>query len=181
MRWRWRICSSCSATCSTTCSAGCCHSCGENGLNDRDREARVHRLPCRDSSVLCVVGHPHVPQVAVQAAWAHPLGSMSPGPQSPAALGDLAWNFRPEVVVPLLVAAGLYAVGWWRLSRRTPAPIARTRAGLALGGLLAIALALVSPLNGHAERLFVAHMVQHMLLITVAAPALLLADPFPIV
>jgi len=106
---------------------------------------------------------------------------MSPGPQSPAALGDLAWNFRPEVVVPLLVAAGLYAVGWWRLSRRTPAPIARTRAGLALGGLLAIALALVSPLNGHAERLFVAHMVQHMLLITVAAPSLLLADPFPIV
>src|SRR5262249_33320258 len=32
-----------------------------------------------------------------------------------------------------------------------------------------------------ADTLFVAHMIQHMLLIMVAAPALLLADPFPIV
>lgn len=53
------------------------------------------------------------------------------------------------------------------------------RLGLALGALLAIALALLSPLDGLAHRLFVAHMVQHMLLIAVAAPALLLADPFP--
>ena len=117
----------------------------------------------------------------MQAAWAHPPGSVLPGPESTAAFGDLAWNLRPEVVLPLLVAAGLYAVGWWRLSRRASTPIARTRIGFALGGLLAIALALVSPLDGHADRLFVAHMVQHMLLITVAAPALLLADPFPIV
>jgi putative membrane protein len=84
-------------------------------------------------------------------------------------------------VLPLLVAVVFYAVGWWRLSRRASRPIPGTRVGLALGGLLAIALALVSPLDAHADRLFVAHMVQHMLLITVAAPMLLLADPFPIV
>jgi cytochrome c oxidase assembly factor CtaG len=96
-------------------------------------------------------------------------------------LGALSWNLRPEVVLPLLLAAGLYAVGWWRLSRRASRPIARTRLGFGLGGLLAIALALVSPLDGHADRFFAAHMLQHMLLITVAAPALLLADPFPIV
>jgi len=117
----------------------------------------------------------------VPAAWGHPPGPAPPGPESAAAFGDLSWNLRPEVVLPLLVAAGLYALGWWRLSRRASRPIARTRLGLALGGLLAIALALVSPLDGQADRLFVAHMLQHMLLIVVSAPALLLADPFPIV
>jgi cytochrome c oxidase assembly factor CtaG len=117
----------------------------------------------------------------VQAAWAHPPGSVPPSPESAAAFGDLSWNLRPEVILPLLMAAGLYSVGCWRLSRRASTPIARTRVGFALGGLLAIALALVSPLDRHADRLFVAHMVQHMLLIAVAAPALLLADPFPIV
>ena len=115
------------------------------------------------------------------AAWAHTPGSAPPSPESAAAFGDLAWNPRPEVMLLLLMAAGLYAVGWWRLSRRASRPIARTRVGLALGGLLALALALVSPLDGLADRLFVAHMLQHMLLIAVAAPALLLADPFPII
>lgn len=50
-----------------------------------------------------------------------------------------------------------------------------------LVGLTALAVALLSPLDEAAETLFVAHMVQHMLLIMVAAPALLLADPFPAV
>jgi putative membrane protein len=40
-------------------------------------------------------------------------------------------------------------------------------------------VALLSPLDALAHRLFVAHMVQHMLLVVLAAPALLLADPFP--
>jgi cytochrome c oxidase assembly factor CtaG len=50
-----------------------------------------------------------------------------------------------------------------------------------LVGFTALAVALLSPLDGIAETLFAAHMVQHMLLIMVAAPALLLADPFPVV
>jgi len=44
-----------------------------------------------------------------------------------------------------------------------------------------VALAVLSPLDALADRLFVAHMLQHMLLIMVAVPALLLANPFPIV
>ncbi len=55
------------------------------------------------------------------------------------------------------------------------------RVGFALGGLACVTLALLSPLAALADSLFVAHMLQHMLLIMVAAPALLLADPFPIV
>ena len=99
-------------------------------------------------------------------AWAH-------GPTAP---GDLAWQFRPEVVVPLLVLGGLYALGWSRLSRR---PLAMRRPAFAVAAFAAVAAALLSPLDQLAETRFAAHMVQHLLLILVAAPALLLADPFP--
>jgi len=112
----------------------------------------------------------------VAAAWAHTSGT------PPAAtLGNLSWSLRPEVVLPLLVLAGLYALGYVRLSRRAPRSMGARRPGLGLVGLAALVLALLSPLDGLADTLFVAHMVQHMLLIMVAAPALLLADPFPIV
>jgi putative membrane protein len=97
------------------------------------------------------------------------------------ALQSLAWALRPEVALPLIVAAALYAVGWRRLSRRAARPPAPARIALAATGLAAVAVALLSPLDALAPRLFVAHMLQHMLLIMVAAPALLLADPFPIV
>lgn len=101
-------------------------------------------------------------------AWAH----------GPTTAGALAGEFRPEVVVPLLLLAGLYALGWSRLSRR---PLAARRPAFMLTAFAAMAVALLSPLDALAETLFAAHMVQHMLLIVVAAPALLLADPFPAV
>lgn len=101
-------------------------------------------------------------------AWAHGL----------ATVGELAWEIRPEVVVPLLLLAGLYALGWSRLSRH---PLSVRRPAFGLVAFTAIAVALLSPLDELAETRFVAHMVQHMLLIVVAAPALLLADPFPAV
>jgi cytochrome c oxidase assembly factor CtaG len=98
-----------------------------------------------------------------------------------AGLADLSWDPRPEVALPLVVAGGLYALGWWRLSHRNPRARSAASLACALGGLAAIAVALLSPLDALADRLFVAHMLQHMLLIMVAAPALLLANPFPVV
>jgi putative membrane protein len=103
------------------------------------------------------------------------------------AADGLTGSFRLEVALPLLVVTLAYARGWWRLSRRAPARLAPRRPAvaprrpvLALAGLTAISVALLSPLDMLAERLFVAHMVQHMLLIMVAAPFLLLANPFPV-
>lgn len=109
-------------------------------------------------------------------AWAH-----TPATPTAAMVADLSSGVRPEVLLPLLALIGLYAVGYARLSRRGPRSIGRRRPVFALVGLAALVLALVSPLDGLADMLFVAHMVQHMLLIMVAAPALLLADPFPII
>jgi len=98
-------------------------------------------------------------------------------PVSFATLPGDAWSWRPEVAVPLALVAGAYAVGWWRLSRRgEPAP--GWRAGAAGAGVLSLAIALSAPLDRMAHTSFTAHMLQHLLLIAVAAPLLLLADPF---
>jgi putative membrane protein len=106
------------------------------------------------------------------------LGAGTTGPGwSVTALAADAWSVRPEVAAPLMLVAAAYAVGWWRLSRRG-APVSAWRIAAAAGGLLALVAALLSPLDGLAHALFSAHMLQHLLLITVAAPLLLLADPF---
>jgi len=97
-----------------------------------------------------------------------------------AALPQAPWAARPEVALALAAAAGIYAAGWWRLARRG-APASPARVAAALAGLAAAGAALLSPLDALAHRSFAAHMLQHMLLVAVAAPALLLADPFPVV
>jgi cytochrome c oxidase assembly factor CtaG len=98
----------------------------------------------------------------------------------PAALGDpLAWIWRPEILLPLLVLAGGYGLGQWRLARRASGTFVPWRSASWIVGLLGIAAALLSPLDLLAGTLFSAHMVQHLLLMLVAAPALLLASPFP--
>lgn len=93
----------------------------------------------------------------------------------------LGWTARPEILAPLALSAVLYAIGWWRLRRRAPGHVGPARALLALAAWMSIAAALLSPLDHLAHTLFVAHMTQHMLLIVAAAPALLLADPFPVI
>ncbi len=89
------------------------------------------------------------------------------------------WSAEPTALVGLALTAGLYATGWGRLARR-----ARGRAGLPpwrawcfAGGLGAVALATLSPLHAWSERLFTAHMVQHLLLLMAAAPLVWLGAP----
>lgn len=86
-----------------------------------------------------------------------------------------------SVVVGAAVAilTAVYAVGWTRLTRRSPPHIRRWllgRLGVGMAGIAAVAIALLG-LDAAAHESFVAHMVQHLLLLTVAAPALLLSDP----
>ena len=88
-----------------------------------------------------------------------------------------AWGVRPEVAAPLLLAAGIYAVGWWRLRRRGGS-VSGWRVAASGGGLLSVLVALSTPIERLAHASFAAHMVQHLLLIVGAAPLMLLADPF---
>jgi cytochrome c oxidase assembly factor CtaG len=74
----------------------------------------------------------------------------------------------------VVVAAALYVLGGRR--RRTPTPAWRT-ASFVLG-LAAVLVALDSPLAAIDDTSFAAHMAQHVLLIAVAPPLLVLAAPW---
>ena len=91
----------------------------------------------------------------------------------------MAW--RPLVVLPLVLLTSVYLVGWIRLALRSPARCrARliARLALGLGGLVAFAVALLG-LHEAAHARFSAHMIQHLLLVAVGVPLVLLADPLP--
>ena len=94
-----------------------------------------------------------------------------------------AWTWRPVILLPLAVLGGLYVRGWWRL-RRTPRTLGAApawRLAAYLTGLASVVIALCSPVELLAELSFTAHMVQHQLLLMMAPPLILLAEPFPLV
>lgn len=84
------------------------------------------------------------------------------------------WDFDPVVAVLLALASWAYLGGVRRLWRRAGVGrgICRHQAALHVGGLLVLAIALLSPLDALSSASFGAHMVQHLLLILVAPPLL---------
>lgn len=88
-----------------------------------------------------------------------------------------AWTFEPTVVITLAVVAVLYGRGVRRLARRVPRPDRAARTAAFYAGVAVLAVALLSPLDALAEALFSAHMVQHLLLMVVAAPLFAFARP----
>lgn len=100
-------------------------------------------------------------------------------PDPPTVLGILAtWSFEPSVLLPLV---GALVAWWWmvrRIGRLHPAtPVAPSRTLAFVGGVVAVAFALLSGIETYDTTLFSIHMVQHMLLILVAAPLFALAAP----
>ena len=97
-------------------------------------------------------------------------------------LSDLPWTFEPWEMGSLVLSAGLYAAGLVRLWKR--AGVGRgVRAAEAVAffsGLLAIVAALVSPLDALGDSLFSAHMLEHELLMMIAAPLLVLGRPLAV-
>jgi len=91
------------------------------------------------------------------------------------------WTLDGWVVGPLLVSLLWYAVGHLRLrSRSTVATAHHAGAAWFLSGWLVLAAALVTPLHEAGERSFAAHMLEHELLMLVAAPLLVLSRPIGI-
>jgi putative membrane protein len=86
-----------------------------------------------------------------------------------------AWDLSPPVVLALIAAAWVYVRGRRATNRRSDGEVWRARCFA--GALLAIGMALVSPLSALSDALASAHMVQHVLLMLVAAPLLALSAP----
>jgi len=104
----------------------------------------------------------------VDAAFAH--GVLSPGTSAWS-----AWALTPEIVAGSLIAALLYGVG---LHRRQERERGRGWRHLAFyAGLAAIFLALQSPIDAIAERVFVIHQIQHLLLRMIGPMLLMLSAP----
>lgn len=106
------------------------------------------------------------------------VGQASAHPGQPPAPHDLstAWNWEPLLLAGLAITAAFYARGVVFLRRRSGSggsASGRKVAAFALG-MLAVFVALVSPLDALAGALFSAHMGQHILLMQVAAPLLVL-------
>lgn len=89
------------------------------------------------------------------------------------------WTFEPWVLACLGLAMLLYAIGTLQLAHRSGnrSALLRRSTCFVLGWLTLVA-ALVSPLDALGGKLFSAHMVQHELLMIVAAPLLVMSRPF---
>jgi putative membrane protein len=111
--------------------------------------------------------------MAIAPALAHEPGATGP-------TAATAWTAADLTVLVLLSLSGaLYATGLARLWRRAGAGrgISTANAACFAAGWLTLAVSLLSPLHALGETLFAAHMIQHVLLIAIAAPLLVLARP----
>lgn len=107
-------------------------------------------------------------------AFAHDLAGAAERPPG--------WTFDPWVTAPLALALAAFAIGWSRLDARSGlgAAALRRRALLFGGGWLTLAAALVSPLHQAGERAFAPHMLEHELLMLLAAPLLVMSEPLAV-
>jgi putative copper resistance protein D len=132
-----------------------------------------HALPVRIGTVVmaALLGAAAAPPVR-----AHGLGDDLPVLDVRSAL--TIWSVDLPLTLVLIGLAGAYLLGVRAIGRRHPgSPVARWRSAAWLGGLAVVAIALEGSVDVYAEALFSVHMVQHLLLVAVAAPLFALAAP----
>jgi cytochrome c oxidase assembly factor CtaG len=92
---------------------------------------------------------------------------------------DAGWTLALPITLPLAAIALIYALGAARLWRRSGRgrPERLRQALLLAAGWSGLTVALVSPIHALGERVFSAHMIEHELLMAVAAPLLVASCP----
>jgi cytochrome c oxidase assembly factor CtaG/polyferredoxin len=89
-----------------------------------------------------------------------------------------SWSILFGPTLALILTALVYLRGWFKLRRLAPQRFDGWRLTCFLGGLVALLIAISSPLDSFGGLLLQVHMVQHLLLMMVAPPLLLLGNPF---
>ena len=90
---------------------------------------------------------------------------------------DSSWPFEPFLALTIFLAACIYLRGFGILERQLPERFPRWRRDAFLVGLSLLYIALASPLDGLADLLLQAHMIQHWLLMMVIPPLIWLGQP----
>jgi len=88
-----------------------------------------------------------------------------------------SWSLPVPITLIVLAAALVYARGWVHVWRTLPSVLPARHLVAFLGGLFSVWIALASPLAAFDDELLTVHMVQHLLLMTVAAPLILMGAP----
>ena len=97
----------------------------------------------------------------------------------PSASQAIFAEWSPPIVLTatLIVSGVIYARGWLAIRKTRPLQFPVWRLGAFLLGLAVIWVAIASPMDGFADALLSAHMVEHLLLMSFAPPLLLLGYP----
>jgi cytochrome c oxidase assembly factor CtaG len=97
----------------------------------------------------------------------------------PPAYRTIFAEWSPPIVLTgtLIILGVIYTRGWFGIRKTRPGQFPLWRLGSFLLGLAIIWLAIASPLDGFADVLLSAHMVEHLLLMSFAPPLLLLGYP----
>ncbi|HWE62596.1 MAG TPA: cytochrome c oxidase assembly protein [Chloroflexota bacterium] len=92
------------------------------------------------------------------------------------------WSFQPTVILGLALLAGIYIAGLRELQRRGRyGTLVRQQHVVYFAlALCTIFLALESPIDVLSNQLFSVHMLQHVMLLSIAPPLLLLGKPIPV-
>jgi putative membrane protein len=115
-----------------------------------------------------------VPRLILLALLLLPSAALAHGGAHAPESGPPGWTLDPVLLVPLALTLIIYATGFVRLKARRSL---WRNAFLFLAGWLVLTLALISPLHEAGERSFTLHMVEHELIMLVAALLLPLSRP----
>jgi cytochrome c oxidase assembly factor CtaG len=91
--------------------------------------------------------------------------------------GGSILQFNPLVWLGLILLGAGYFYATGVLEQRDPEAVSQRQMWFFISGLIVIFVALQSPIDTYADNAFWVHMIQHLLLILVAAPLLLLGTP----
>lgn len=87
------------------------------------------------------------------------------------------WEIPIPSTIALVLVAIIYVVGWYRAQKTRPTELPRWRCAVFISGIVAIFVAISSPLDTLNESLLFMHMAQHFVLMSIAPPLIALGSP----
>jgi cytochrome c oxidase assembly factor CtaG len=87
------------------------------------------------------------------------------------------WELPVWLTASIVLTGAVYVRGWFAIRRTRPRQFKSDQLGFFLSGLAILWVAIASPMDGFADRMLSAHMVEHLLLMSVIPPLVLLGLP----